>query len=180
MSVMKLLILLTIFNFLNGGKGFAQQTDTSECSKLSAIVGQMKEWRKNYTIEKYPVESKRPRPKLGHSFLDKETAVYYSSSATFTNEYLSEFGIDDNGKCFYMVYFGPYTIENIDKEGKRWKEKFLSCINLSDWQVSDIPDVYLQISYNLVDIAVSILKIPIKGTNNFNLVLSMFRFTPIK
>lgn len=179
------IILLNAFLTLCLLSTIGQQKDSAQCAKLKAIVNQVQEWRKDYTVIKFPLKDKRQKPAIGHGFLesgglDKGTGAYYSSSATLPGEYASEFGIDNEGKCFYTAYMGPYSKDDIDKEGKKLKDVFLSCINGADWQISDMPDIYLYVSYRRVDIPVQILKMTIKNSDMYRLVISMFRFTPLK
>jgi hypothetical protein len=167
---------------------FGQHKDSAQCINLKAIVNQIQEWRKDYTVIKFPLKDKRQKPAIGNGLLERGgldigTGAYYSSNAVLPGEYASEFGIDNEGKCFYTAYMGPYSKEDIDNEGKKLKDVFLSCFHGADWQISDMPDlpnVYLYVSYRRIDIPVQILKMPIKNSDMYRLVITMFRFTPLK
>ena len=164
---------------------FGQQKDSAQCTKLKAIVKQMQEWRKDHTDIKFPLKAIRQKPIIGHGFLesgglDKGTGTYYSSNAVLSAEYASEFGIDMEGKCFYTAYLGPYSNNDIDIAGEKLKELFLSCINGPDWLISAVPNVYLSIIYRRIDIPVHIMKMQIKNSDKYKLVITMFRFTPLK
>lgn len=177
---MKYLVFINAFLILCSISVLGQQSSSSGCISLNAIITQMQSWRTNNTAIMHPLSSRRQKPLIGRGLLTGSTRIYYSSSAVIQDEYASELGMDDEGHCSYTAYLGPYSKESIDNKGKRLKDLFLSCIDRVNWKIGDDPSTYLSISYNPVDVFVSITKMPIKNSDSYRLVVSMFRFTPLK
>jgi hypothetical protein len=146
----------------------------------------MRVWKLSDAQIKFPLLAKRDKRKIGSEFFT-DGGVYYSSAARFPGEYLSEFGMNSEGKCFYTAYIGVYNKETIDEPGKKLAQKIRDCIWRSDWDINEIEDdspgskdFYLSMTYKPVDNMVYVMRKKNKDTDNYSLVITMFRFTPLK
>lgn len=170
------IIFVSIFGYWN--IAFGQKNAEVPCAELTTITNFLAQWKSSDSAISHPLLSKRNRPIIGHPFMLGKSR-YYSSSISFPGQNKSEFGMDDeNKKCFYAVHFGPYPMDKIDEEGKKLALQVQSCLNGPDWQVSEIDNTYLYISYRRVDIPVQIMKYKIPGSDNYWLSIYMFRYTP--
>ena len=172
------LISILLFLFIIAGRN--RTIDVSECDKIKTILFKMSTWRKSQSSVSYPLMGKRDRPLLSHPFLLGGNRQYYANGANLYGEYASEFGIDDNGVCSFTARIGPFEAEKIDEKGVGLRNEFLGCVNGAHWQISSIKDTYLYMTYDSVDVTVSIMKRPISNSTRYALMISMARFTPLK
>jgi hypothetical protein len=178
MTDMKKNLLLAYF-FLACTTGvFAQSNRTGDTFK--AIANFMIDWHKDFTLIKYPVGSKTTKKTLGSGILYGRSKDYYSSSARFEGETESGFAIDDVGKAVYSARLGQYSSKDIDDAGKQFADKILNSIKKSDWDVRTIQGTYLEMSMNKIDIQVSLQRVKDAKSGQYQLILSIIRFTPVK
>ncbi|SHI01779.1 hypothetical protein SAMN04488109_6816 [Chryseolinea serpens] len=179
----KLTLLGLLFFLYQNCSG--QQEDDVTCGNLKSVVSFLSKWSRKDTVVSYPLLSQRERAKLGHPMLLGDERRFYSSAASLPLEAASEFGIDNDGHCSYTVYFGSYSKDQIDAEGKKLRDRVLSCLKSTDWTIFDDKETldktqaYLFMSYSRVDIQVAISRTSRKNSDQYWLAMTMFRFTPL-
>ncbi len=167
---------LLLFLLMIKATGYSQSNTTSLCDKIKTIFAFTRDWKKTDSSFDYPLAAIRKQSVFSGFIFDPDENRY-ASMVVLPNEIKSQF-VTYDGRSSYMAELGPFTKDNIDKEGMLLRKNINACFNLSDWDITPIKGTYLQMSYKLIDIACSIIKFEDKKNSSTTLLISFLRFTP--
>lgn len=173
---MKKISRLFLFLLLIEATGYSQSDTNSLCDKIKTIFAFTRDWKRTDAGVGYPLAAKRKESVFSGFMFDSHENCYVSS-ITLPKEIKSQF-VTYDGKCSYMAELGPFTKDNIDKEGMILRKEVSACFNAADWDITPMDGIYLQMSYKPVDITCSIIKRERKTSNSFSILISFLRFTP--